>query len=125
MAVIEKKIELAGSRGKEEVVALFDSSATYSCIQPELAEKLEMTTPLPEPMEFGTAETEKKVTACHRVVLNFYLNGYLFSDEFMIIPNLSEPVNTGVATLQKWRIKLDFENDEVIIDPRVTKLHLL
>lgn len=125
MAVIEKKIELAGSRGKEEVVALFDSGATYSCIQPELAERLEMTTSLPKPMEFGTAETEKKVTAYHRVVLNFYLNGYLFSDEFMIIPSLSEPVIIGVATLQKWRMKLDFENDEVIIDPRVTKLRLL
>jgi len=31
----------------------------------------------------------------------------------------------GVATLQKWRLKLDFERDEIIIDPRVTKLWLL
>jgi len=27
--------------------------------------------------------------------------------------------------MQKWRFKLDFEADEVIIDPRVTKLRLL
>jgi hypothetical protein len=27
-----------------------------------------------------------------------------------------------VNTLQKWRIKLDFENDKVVIDPKVAKL---
>jgi hypothetical protein len=31
----------------------------------------------------------------------------------------------GAATMQKWRFKLDFEADEVIIDPRVTRLRLL
>jgi len=38
---------------------------------------------------------------------------------------LSNGVIIGAATLQKWRLKLDFERDEVIIDPRVTKLWLL
>jgi len=42
----------------------------------------------------------------------------------MIIDNLSEPVIIGAKTLQAWRLKLDFEKDEVIIDPRVTKLRL-
>lgn len=51
--------------------------------------------------------------------------GYRFSDEFMLIDSLSEPVLIGVATMQKWRLKLNFETDEVIIDPRVTKLRLL
>jgi len=31
----------------------------------------------------------------------------------------------GASTMQKWRFKLDFEADEVIIDPRVTRLRLL
>jgi len=43
----------------------------------------------------------------------------------MLIPNLSEKVIIGSATLQKWRMKLDFENDTVVIDPRVTKLRLM
>ena len=43
----------------------------------------------------------------------------------MVIPGLSEPVIIGEATMQKWRMKLDFEANEVIIDPRVTKLRLL
>jgi hypothetical protein len=59
------------------------------------------------------------------VNLNFYIDGYRFSDEFMLIPGLSEPVLIGGATLQKWRMKLNFETDEVVIDPKVTRLRLL
>jgi hypothetical protein len=43
----------------------------------------------------------------------------------MLIPGLSEEAIIGAKTLQAWRMKLDFEQDEVIIDPRVTKLRLL
>lgn len=125
MTVIQKKIKLVGSKGEEEVDAIFDTGSTYSCIQPELAQKLETILQLPEPMEFGTAKKEEKLTATERVLLNFYLNGLRFSDEFMLISKLSEPVLIGAATLQKWRMKLDFEREEVIVDPRVTKLRLL
>lgn len=125
MAIIQKDIELVGSKGRKEVLALFDSGASYSCISPELARQLELVSPLPEPMVFGTAKNGDMLTATERVSLNFNLLGYRFSDEFMLIPELSEPVIIGAATLQKWRMKLDFENDDVIIDPRVTKLRLM
>jgi hypothetical protein len=125
MAVIQKLIRLVGSKGGQEEVAIFDSGSTYSCIQPELAEKLEIIVPLPESMDFGTAKEGETLTATERVSLNFYLDGYRFSDEFMLIPGLSEAVIIGAKTLQGWRMKLDFEADTVIIDPRVTHLRLL
>lgn len=121
MGVIQKTIRLMGLKGSQEVAALFDSGATYSCIRPELAATLETILPLPKPMDFSTAKDGEQVTAHEWVRLDFYLDGYRFSDEFMLIPDLSEPVLIGAATLQKWRMKLDFEADEVIIDPRVTK----
>ena len=43
----------------------------------------------------------------------------------MVMEKLSNGVIIGAATLQKWRLKLDFERDEIIIDPKVTKLWLL
>ena len=125
MTVIQKRIKLVGAKGAEDVDAVFDTGSTYSCIRPELARKLETVLRLPEPMEFGTSRKEEKLTATERVTLNFYLNGLRFSDEFMIIPELSEPVLIGANTLQKWRMKLDFEREEVVVDPRVTKLRLL
>jgi hypothetical protein len=125
MAVIQKEIRLVGSKGEQTVVAIFDSGASYSCIQPQLADQLGIVDALPEPMDFGTAEEDQNLVAKEAVRLNFHLDGYRFSDEFMLIPKLSVPVIIGAATLQKWRMKLDFEADEVIIDPRVTKLRLL
>jgi hypothetical protein len=125
MSVIIKEIRLRGSRGEATKEAIFDSGSTYSCIHPDLAKTLEIVTPLPEPMEFSTAEEGREVTAEGAVRLNFYIDDYRFSDEFMVIERLSNGVIIGAATLQKWRLRLDFENDEVIIDPRVTKLWLL
>lgn len=125
MAVIIKEIRLRGSKGEIEREAIFDSGSTYSCIHPELAEALEILTPLPEPMEFGAAEEGRKVTAKGAVRVNFYIGEYRFSDEFMVIEKLSNGVIIGAKTLQAWRLKLDFEKDEIIIDPKVTKLWLL
>ena len=81
MAVIIKEISLRGSKGEIKKEAIFDSGATYSCIHPELAEDLEIITPLPEPMEFNTAEEGRKMTAQGAVRVNFYIGEYRFSDE--------------------------------------------
>ncbi|MCL0039071.1 retropepsin-like domain-containing protein [Dehalococcoidia bacterium] len=125
MTIIARNMRLVGSRGEEEVEGLFDSGATYSCIEKSLAEKLGAIDVLPEPMRLGTAKEGESVEARERVSLNFHLDGYRFSDEFMVIPGLSERLIIGATTMQKWRFKLDFEREEVIIDPRVTKLRLL
>jgi len=125
MAVIEKEIKLVGSKGECERVGLFDSGATYSCIDRDLAEKLETFIPLPSSLPLETAEAGRTVEVKERVTLDFHLEGYRFSDEFMVIPDLSSQVIIGAKTMQAWRFKLDFEADEVIIDPRVTRLRLL
>lgn len=125
MAIIQKMIHLEGSKGQAEAVALFDSGASYSCIQPDIAEKLGSIESLPRPMQFGTAKDGDTLTATQRVSLDLYVDGNRLSDELMLIPGLSEQIIIGAATLQKWRIKLDFEHDQVIVDPRVTHLRLL
>lgn len=125
MAIIQKMIRLEGSKGQAEAVALFDSGASYSCIQPGIAEKLGIIEILPRPMKSATATNGDTLTATQTIRLDFYVDGNRLSDEFMLIPGLSEQVIIGAATLQKWRIKLDFERDQVIIDPRVTHLRLL
>jgi hypothetical protein len=125
MAIIQKKLSLEGSKGKEEVIALFDTGSTYSCIKPELALKLGIIGKLPRGIELRTAKEGEVLVATQRISLDFYLDGYRFSDEFILLLNLSEPVIIGAKTMQAWRFKLDLENDEVIIDPRVTKLRLL
>lgn len=125
MSVIVKEIMLKGSKGVAKKEAIFDSGSTYSCIHPELAKTLGIIEPLPEPMDFRTAEEGREVTAKGAVRLNFYIDDYRFTDEFMVIEKLSNGVIIGAKTLQAWRLGLDFEHDEIIIDPKVTKLWLL
>jgi hypothetical protein len=125
MAIIEREVKLVGSKGENVRIGLFDSGATYSCIDRNLAQELETLVPLPNPLPLETAEKGRTVEVKERISLDFHLNGYRFSDEFMVIPALSQQLIIGAATMQKWRFKLDFENDEVVIDPRVTRLRLL
>ena len=122
MAVIQKELELVGSKARRRVKTLFDSGATYSCVKKDLARELEILIPLAEPLVFETAEQGKTLEAREAVRLDFYIDGYRFSDEFMVLPGLSEEVIIGAKTTQAWRLKLDFEKEEVIIDPRVTRL---
>ena len=125
MSIIQKTIRLSGIHGESDEPALFDSGASYSCINPEIAKQLDVVLQLPKPMTFGTAKNGDTLTATEGVRLDFYIGEYRFSDEFILIPDLSEHVIIGATTMQKWRMKLDFEHDDVILDPRVTKLRLL
>ncbi len=53
------------------------------------------------------------------------MDDVLLSDEFLVIPGLNEEAIIGAATIQKWRIKLDFEHDKAIVDPKVAKMQLV
>ena len=123
--IIERDLEFRGSIGSETLHALFDGGSTYSCISPEKAESLEQSLSLPEPIEVETAGKGAFLRITHRAPLDFYLNGLRLTDEFMIVPGLSEEAIIGATTMQKWRIKLDYEHDEVVTDPRVAKLKLM
>lgn len=59
-----------------------------------------------------------------RVVVDFYIHDVRLSDEFYVVPGLSEDAILGVNTFQKWRIKLDLEHDSVIVDPKLAKAML-
>jgi predicted aspartyl protease len=123
--IIERELEFRGSKGRKNLLALFDSGATYSCINSSDADGLANREHLPDPLDVETASDGNFIRIVDRVGLDFYVYGVRMTDEFMVVPNLSESVIIGATTLQKWKIKLDFEHDTIIIDPRVAKLKLL
>lgn len=73
------------------------------------------------PLETATTAKNIYLKIKHRITLHFYYNNIRLSDELMVIPNMSEEVILGANTLQKSPIKLDFEHDTLIIDPKVPK----
>jgi hypothetical protein len=124
MAFIRAVILLEGSLGEKAVTARFDNSIAYACLRPDIAGAVEEPKTLRHPMEVATASEGHYVKITQAMRADFYHNDIRLSDEFMVVPGLSEEAIIGVNTLQKWRIKLDFEHDTIIIDPKVAKLIL-
>jgi len=121
MSIIKIPLHFEGSLGEKTGYSLFDSGASFSCVHPDFLDSLEVPVKMHRPLEIATAAEGTYLHIKERVVLDFYYQDIRLSDEFMVIPGLSEEVIIGVNTLQKWRIKLDFEHDTVIVDPKVAK----
>jgi Retroviral aspartyl protease len=124
MSIIKLPIRYEGSLGEKILITLFDSGASYSCISAYYIKGIEKLVKLRTPKLVGTAAEGHYIEIKHRVALDFYIDDILLSDEFLIVPGLSEEAILGVTTFQKWRIKLDFEHDTVIIDPKIAKFIL-
>ena len=121
MGIIRIPLRFEGSVVEKVVYALFDSGATFSCLRPDIAAEIEEAKKLRKPMEVASASEGHYVKITEALRADFYYGDIRRSDEFMVVPALSEEAIIGVNTLQKWRIKLDFEHDTVIIDPKVAK----
>jgi len=124
MSILKIPIRYEGAKGEETLMSLFDSGSSYSLMHRMHAERLENLGVLPRPMDLATASTDNFIKVNHWVRLDFYHNDIRMSDEFLVVSNISEDVIIGASTLQKWRIKLDFEHDTVLVDPKVAKAML-
>jgi len=125
MGIVTKRVRLVGSKGEHETEGLFDSGASYSFIRKDIAERLATLEALPQPMTFEMARQGSTAIVRERVVLDFWIDGYRFSDEFLVLDDLSEEVIIGAKTMQAWRLKLDMEHEDIIIDPSVTRLRFI
>ncbi|MEO7313241.1 MAG: retropepsin-like aspartic protease [Chitinophagaceae bacterium] len=121
MGIIKVPIRFEGSKGDKILYALFDSGATFSCIHPDYVDEIGNAEKMRTPLEVSTASQGTYLKIEETLRSDFYFNEVRMSDEFMVVPNLSEEAIIGVTTMQKWRMKLDFENDTVIIDPKIAK----
>jgi hypothetical protein len=125
MSIIKTPLLFAGSLGEKYIYTLYDSGANLSCIHPSVLENLESPVSLGRTRMIGTAAEGHFIEVNEAVRLDFYMDDVLLSDEFLVIPGLSEEAIIGAATMQKWRIKLDFETDQAIVDPKVAKMQLV
>jgi hypothetical protein len=126
MSLLEKQIILKGLKGKQTVTALFDSRASYSCIRRSIAEDIGFLEPLEEPMDFETADSGSLIHAEYVVHLSFYFTDTdrRFTDEFIVLDTLSEDFIIGAATMQKWKIRLDFDTEDVLYDKKMHRLRI-
>ncbi|MDI9365374.1 MAG: retropepsin-like aspartic protease [Flavobacterium sp.] len=122
---IKSPLLFRGTKNDRYLYGLFDSGANLSAIRKELVEHIDILIPLPEPIRLATANSLDFRIANYKFVCQFFLNDVPLSDEFLVLEDLSEEVIIGAATMQKWRMKLDFEHDTVSVDSKVAKLQIV
>ncbi|TAF72213.1 MAG: retroviral-like aspartic protease [Bacteroidetes bacterium] len=125
MSIIKNPLLFVGSKGEKHLYTLFDSGANLSCISPDYVDDLEIPVSLGRVRRIATASEGHFIEVEYRVTLDFYMGDVLLSDEFLVVPGLSEEAIIGAATMQKWRIKLDFEHDKATVDPKVARMQLI
>lgn len=125
MSVIKIPLLYMGSKGEKHLYTLFTSGANLSCMNPQFVDGLEVPVNLGRKRIISTANEGDFIEVTQVIRLDFFIHDILLSDEFLVVPVLSEEAIIGAATLQKWRIKLDFEHDTVHVDPKVAKMQLI
>ncbi len=125
MSVIKSPLLFVGTQGEKYLYTLYDSGANLSCISPDQLSDLENPLSLGRTRQIATASEGHYIEVTQRVILDFYMDDVLLSDEFLVVPGLSEEAIIGAATMQKWRIKLDFEHDIATVDPKVARMQLI
>ncbi|MGC4037375.1 MAG: retropepsin-like aspartic protease [Chitinophagaceae bacterium] len=126
MGIIRLPLLYRGTKNDKYVYSLFDSGANYSFLRKDIAEQLEDLTLLRKPLRMATADPSNflEVNYATRTFFNMS-NDVELSDEFYVLDDLSEEAVIGALTMQKWKMKLDFEHDRVEVDPRMTKMQII
>ena len=124
MGLILKKLRVAGDKGERRLSVLFDTGAAASFIRRDVADRIATTLELPSPKTYTLGDGVGRLRVHETAVLYVHIQGVEISDNFIVTPRLADEVIIGATTMQKWRIKLDLENEGVIIDRRMARLLL-
>jgi predicted aspartyl protease len=124
MGLIVKRLRVAGDKGERRLEVLFDTGAGASFIRRDVAERIATTLELPSPKTYTLGDGVGRLRVNETAVLYVYIQRVEISDNFIVSPRLADEVIIGASTMQKWRLKLDLENERVIIDKKMARLLL-
>lgn len=124
MGLIIKKLRVAGDKAEHRFNVLFDTGASASFVRRDIANRVATMLKLPAAETYTLGDGLGKLRVSETVILHLYIGGIRISDNFVVAPRLSDEIIIAATTLQKWRIKLDLENEKVIIDRKMGRLLL-
>ncbi|MEW6096000.1 MAG: 2-C-methyl-D-erythritol 4-phosphate cytidylyltransferase [bacterium] len=123
MGLIYKKITIGGDKGEMAVNALFDTGASESFIHENIANQIATTLKLHLPRRFELGKGTMLVDTSTGV-LDVIVNGANLFGAFLVAKELSEEAILGADFLQRWKISIDIEKEELLIDEKALKLKL-
>ncbi|MBI2460916.1 MAG: retroviral-like aspartic protease family protein [Candidatus Rokubacteria bacterium] len=123
MGLIYRVTHLRGDRGAREVKALFDTGASQCFVRRDIAQVVATPGRAPFSLAFETAtgrvETDQVIFAAVAI------DSHELFWTFMVIPELTEELILGADFFQRWKIRLDPEQESVSMDPGALRLKLV
>ena len=125
-ALIIKEIEIIGDKGKTRARTLFNSGASNSIIRRDIAEGIATLIKHPKPLEFVLGDGKSIIRAEYFTLIDFVVKGTTFSvNKVAVSKDLEDDLIIGADGLQRWKIKLDMEGEDLIIDKSVLRFRLV
>lgn len=125
MVQLKSAVLYIGTKGEKTLSTLFDDESRYSYISPVIANEICRPQLLGRKRKVEVHNPKKSIEITHAVVLGFYIDGILLSDEFFVSPELNESILVGAPTIRKWRLKRNLETGRVEVNPDVAKFKLI
>lgn len=108
-----------------QVQALFDTGADVSLVRRDIAESLAELTTMRYPQRLGMADGAGVLLTRQKVDLYVYIDDLPLMNPFLVADNLGEEMIIGADMMQRWKIKLDPEQEDILpIDPRVLRMRV-
>ena len=124
MGLIVKPTNLTGDKGSATIQALYDTRASASFLRREIAERIATVSALPSAHRFTLGDGKNVLRVQEAVNLDITIDEVTVSFNVLVVDELGEEMINGADMLQRWKIRLDPEQEEGYIDPRVTRLRL-
>jgi len=125
MGLIIKPVQVIGDKGRITVQALFDTGASASFIRREKVQNVATISKWPKPWVFVLGDGKNTIQAQDVVNVDITLKEVTVYHSLIVVDEIGEDMIVGADMLQRWKIKLDPEREDVWIDKKVTELKLM
>lgn len=106
MPDLVKTAFVKGDKAEQQTTVLVDTGASYSFVARAVAAACGTITKLPTPMKFTVADG-RGMTVEDTVMLTLLIDGMTITDNFMVMEKGVDDVILGIATMNKFRLKVD------------------
>ncbi len=125
MGIISRAIKIIGDKGEREVNALFDSGASASFIKHDIVKEVATIIKMPRERGFTLGNGEGTLRTPYVTNLDFNIKDWTIFDRILVVDKLGEELIIGADIMQRWKMKLDFEKEDILIDPKVFDFKLI
>ncbi len=124
MGIILKPTVITGDKSSATVEALFDTGAGASFLRKDIAQRVGTVVVTPTTINFTLGDGKGNLPANEAITLDVTVEGLTIFFTFLVVDELGEEMIIGADMLQRWKIRLDPEQEGVSIDPQVMRLRL-